>query len=420
VPVGPAGLANVLVILLDDVGVDQVSPYGFPDAAPTPHLESLAAEGLRFDQAWATPTCSPTRAALLTGQLSHRNHVGAVIHAETTHELPLEAITLPEMLDRSGTDWSAAAVGKWHLSTHRSDSGYRHPLLQGFDLYAGGLNNISVMDTLQPKSERTYVNWERVGFDGRVSLEDTFATQQTTDDALEALRRMRPPWLLYVAYQAAHRPLMVPPAELTGDLRVDPGDEQSLYTANLVAADHEIGRLLAALGPERERTLVVVLGDNGTPKHAKEEEGQEGHKGSMTEGGLRVPFLVAGPGVVKGQRSDALVHVVDVFPTLMELAGVRSVGADLEGRSLVPLFQQPSGQVRERMYTELRQPADGPPWRRVLAAARDESLKVMSVDGVVTLHRVQGFVEEEIKPSQLTGPEQRRVNKLEGELSRHR
>jgi arylsulfatase B len=418
--VAPLGPANVLIILLDDVGVDQVSPYGFPGAAPTPHLDRLAAEGLRFDQAWATPTCSPTRAALLTGQLAHRNHVGAVIHAETRHELPLEAVTLPEMLDRSGTDWSAAAVGKWHLSTHLSESGYRHPLLQGFDLYAGGLNNISVMDTLEPKTERTYTNWERVDFDGRVTLEDTFATQQTTDDALEALRKMRPPWLLYVAYQAAHRPLMVPPAELTSGMAVDPADEQSLYTANLVAADHEIGRLLEALGPERERTLVIVLGDNGTPKHAKEEEGQEGHKGSMTEGGLRVPFLVAGPGVAKGARSDALVHVVDIYPTLMELVGVRSVGVDLEGQSLVPLLQEPSEQVRARMYTELRQPADGPPWRRVLAAARDESLKVMSVDGVTTLLRVQGFVEEEVQPSELTSAEQRRVNKLESELSRHK
>jgi arylsulfatase A-like enzyme len=402
---------NVLIVLLDDVGVDQVSPYGYPGSPPTPNIQALADEGIRFDQAWATPVCSPSRAALLTGQYAHRNQVGAVILARQIKELPLAEITLPEMLDLSGTDWTSAAVGKWHLGTVNGPSGVAHARKQGFDLFAGSMNNIT--------GDHSYVSWDRVGFDGVVALETTFSTTKIVDDAVGALGQLREPFLLYVAFHAAHRPLMPPPPELVGGLVVDPGDERALYSANVTAADHEIGRLLGALGDRRERTLVFVMGDNGTPRHAKEDEDMEGAKGSFTEGGLRVPFIVSGPPLTEKGASDALVSLVDVYPTLMELAGVQSVDAQLDGLSLVPVFHDLSRPVHTRLYSETRFPADGPPWRNVSRAARDSSLKVVDHDGQRAVYRITGFEEAELRRSQLSGTEKKRVRKLEGELDEH-
>ncbi len=104
---------NVLVIVLDDVGVDQISAYGWNGAPPTPNIDGLAARGLRFQHAWSMPVCSPSRAAILSGQMPHRNQIGAVIHAHQDAELPLSVVTLPEMLRTADADWHSAAIGKW-------------------------------------------------------------------------------------------------------------------------------------------------------------------------------------------------------------------------------------------------------------------------------------------------------------------
>lgn len=415
----PVDGPNVLIVVLDDVGVDQVSPYEYPGAPPTPTLQSLADSGLRFDQAWAMPVCSPTRAALLTGRMPQRNHIGAVIKAPSDDELPLDEITLPEMLARAATPYSSAAVGKWHLATVRSPSGVKHPLLQGFDLFAGSMNNIAVPVMVQPNTERSFASWERVDYSGRLEVETTFSTTKIVDDAIEALGKLKAPWLLYVAFHAAHRPLMVPPAELTGDFPVNPDNERSLYAANVVAADHELGRLLDALGSQRDDTLVFAMGDNGTPTGAKDEDGQDGGKGSFTEGGVRVPFIVSGPTVSARGETAALVHVVDVFPTLMELAGVRSVDATLDGVSLVPILKDASVSVHKRLYTELRHPAQGPPWSGVERAARDQTLKLVVDDGGRKVYRIDGFEEQEVPESSLSPAEHRRIRQLALELGRH-
>ncbi|MEQ1565957.1 MAG: sulfatase-like hydrolase/transferase [Myxococcota bacterium] len=402
---------NVLIVLLDDVGADKVAAYGFPDAPPTPTLSALADEGVRFDQAWATPVCSPTRAALMTGRFAYRNSVGAVIMNRQVKELPLDELTLAEVARSAATPYATAAVGKWHLATADSPSGLGHAHAQGFQQFAGSMNNIA--------GDHTYVSWDRVGFDGVEAVETGFSTTVITDDAITAARHMQEPFLLYVAFHAAHRPLMPPPEAVLGGFEVDPQSETSLYDANLVAADHEIGRLLDALGERRERTVVFVIGDNGTPGHAKDAEGMEGGKGSFTEGGLRVPFLVSGPGVTARGASDALISVVDVLPTVAELAGVERLDPTLDGVSLVPAFTDLGARVHERLYSETRHPAEGPPWRNVGRAARDASLKVVEEDGDRTVFAIDGFTEAPVDRSDLAGAERRRVRKLESEIDCH-
>lgn len=364
-----AAVPNVLVILLDDVGVDSISAYGWPSAPPTPTIDALADRGLRFSHAWSMPVCSPSRAALLTGQMPHRNHVGAVIHTHQDVELPLSVVTIPEMLGRGADPWRSAAIGKWHLSTLTSPSGKEHPWKQGFDEFSGSLNNIV--------GQRTMVDWERVGFDHRPVTEHRFSTDAIVDDALQILPSLGEPFFLYVAFHAAHQPMMVPPG---AQLR-RPDDPHELYAANVTYADRQIGRLLDGLGEKLDRTLVMVMGDNGTPDHAKDSDGMEGSKGSFLEGGVNVPFVVAGPPVTARGVAAARVHLVDVFPTVMDLAGVKKPPQPLDGVSLVPVFRDATAPAHAVVYTETRHPAAGPPWRRVERCASDGRHKLVDVLG---------------------------------------
>ncbi len=405
---------NVLVVVMDDVGVDQVSAYGFEDAPPTPTLDGLARRGLRFDQAWAMPTCSPTRAALMTGRLPEVNRVGAVIHAVTPVELPLSEITIAEVLKGSERDWSTAAIGKWHLSTMISPSGVRHAKKQGFDLFAGSMNNIGAVPSMAPATDRAYDLWERVGFDGDVAISTTFATTAVVDDALEALERMEEPWFLYVAFQAAHRPLMPPPGT-----NVDPTDENALFAANVTYMDQQIGRLLHAV--DLDDTFVVVVGDNGTPSYAKDASGQEGEKGSLNEGGVRVPFIAAGATVKARGSTDALASVTDLLPTIADLADARLPRAKLDGVSLVPVLRDADERVRDTVRAEIRHPPAGPPWRREMLAIRDERYKVrIEEDGTVVVSRVRGFGEVEVDPDSLDKDARKRVRRLQRTLENAR
>lgn len=395
---------NVLVLLLDDVGVDQVSAYGWPGAPATPNIDAVAERGLRYTHAWSMPVCSPTRAALLTGQMPHRNHVGAVIHPQQAVELPLSVTTIPEMLRESPDVWRSAAIGKWHLSTVSSPSGAEHPWLQGFDRFSGSLNNLV---------GESMVDWTRVGFDRREVRETRFSTDAIVDDALEALAELPEPFFLYVAFHAAHEPMRVPP----GWALDDPTDPNALYAANVAYADAAIGRLLDGLGDRSARTLVVVLGDNGTPAHGKDEGGMEGAKGSFLEGGVNVPFVVAGPPVTARGVVDARVHVVDLFPTVMELAEVRRVGQRLDGLSLVPTFSDPSAPVHAIVYTELRHPNAGPPWRRVERAASDGTWKLVDTWGEgERWYRLDAPDEREVPLSEVAP---RAVKALRKEVARH-
>lgn len=402
---------NVLIVVLDDVGIDQVSAYGFPGAAPTPVIDSLAERGLRFDAAWAMPTCTPTRAALLTGRMPHRNRLGAVLFAnKDTGELPLDEVTIPEALGAAPTPYASAAVGKWHLSGPLSPSGARHPQLQGFAWFAGTLNNI--------RDGQDYALFNRVGFDGNLVDEERFSTVAIVDDAILALNRLPEPWFLYVAFHAAHKPLTVPPAELLRGFPVDPENPRSVYDANVVAADHELARLLDALGPALDRTLVVVVADNGTPRDVSEDDDLRGAKGTLHEGGIRVPLVMAGPPVAARGTTDALVHVVDLYPTLLALAGAPVGGRELDGVALRPVLADPAADVRELLYTEFRHPPT-PPWREVHRTVRDEGLKLIDDDGDRSIWRVEGYTERRVEAGDLSDDELERLDRLRDELKRH-
>lgn len=366
---GPAGSGeNILVIVSDDIGVDKTAAYGeHPSPARTPSIDALAAQGVMFRNAYASPTCSPTRASILTGRQPSRHGIGRWIYADDeTYSLPLDELTIPEALRHSPHPYISAAVGKWHLVGFADDSPQTHPLDQGFDCHAGSLGN-PLEAVLPGHLPRGFRNWEKA-IDGVVSWKRRYMTSDTTDEALARIERTRSPWFLYVNYNDAHDPLHIPPTRLRTDKLTQSSSDLELYEAMVEAADTEIGRLLDGIPDDiLATTTIIYISDNGTPSHGISEPWRDDRgKATVYEGGVRVPLIVAGPHVRDpGSVSDALVHAVDLFPTIAELAEVdveglsveegdaRGQPLELDGMSLLPWIEDPSlPSGRDYVYAE--------------------------------------------------------------------
>src|SRR5262245_17552049 len=356
---------NLLLVLIDDVGIDSLSAYnaGTPGASlpPTPTIDALAANGVRFTQAWSNPLCSPTRAALLTGQHAFRTGVGTVVAPQSGNSLTAAAFTLPEAFAAAtGHDYHLASFGKWHL-TVGPGTNMAACAIGGWPRFVG-FNGGQVPD---------YYQWTRHVSDGTPpgtssTVCTTYATTKTVDDALEWIadcEQLDAPWFAWVAFGAPHAPFHVPPGALCPAYPHLPGgadiaaNPRPYFEAALQALDTELGRLLA--GIDLAHTNVILVSDNGTPEEVLQPPFTPGHgKGSLYEGGLRVPLIVRGPAVVAPGRSvDEPLHVVDLFDTLLELAGLGRAGcapaaAVFDSRSLVPLLRN-LPQRRARAYSEL-------------------------------------------------------------------
>ena len=388
---GPGSRPNIVLIVLDDFGVDYL--HAFPRAsgaraAPcTPNLDALVREGLLFTRVWTDPVCSPSRAQILTGRHGFRTGIGMGI-AKKRGSLRVE---LEEPLPRVLPGYDTSAVGKWHLVTIE-DLGQDHPLDAGFGYYAGSLYNLVEHTPLDADCKRegplSYAHWTKT-YDVRANgvldsrCSDTYATTDTADEAILRAKLMRPPWFLYVAFNAPHWPFHRPPDGLC-PLRVDcPGRRcgaESLAPGERVEAmvealDTELGRLLGELRSLAGDTLVFVIGDNGSDATARGGvEGAEPRgKTTMFEGGLRVPLIAAGPGIVTGECA-ALVSSTDLFATIAELAGA-AAGAE-DSISLVPYLRGETRPLRRTVYAEAFRP-NQPCDRQGLAFAPDEHARAL-------------------------------------------
>jgi len=331
---------NVLIVVADDLGVDHVAAYGEGTTVPaTPNIDALAARGVLFRNAWAYSTCSPTRACVNTGRYAFRTGVGtpgATLSAEET--------SLPEVLDAAGAGYAHAWIGKWHLgrmSSHPTDAGWSH--------FAGLLTG-RVTD---------YYRWTRV-VNGQSSTSTTYATTQIVDDALAWIGATSGPWICVVAFNAPHDPFHAPPAALHSQSLqgLDPTiDPFPFYQAAVEAMDSEMGRLLSSLGTELARTNVIFLGDNGTPRAVSRSPFEGDHaKGTPYEGGVGVPFVVAGPAVNSpGREVQSLVSAVDLLATCADLIGVevRMPWRRLDSESFAPQLRDPTASAsRQVLYAE--------------------------------------------------------------------
>jgi arylsulfatase A-like enzyme len=356
---------NIVVILADDFGVDLMSSYGEGAAPPcTPNLDQLAASSLLFRNAWANPTCSPTRSALLTGRYGFRTGIGTPGGVT----LPLSETLIPELLESAG--YASAAIGKWHLG-----SGSMHPNASGFGQYAGSLSG-QLPD---------YDMWTKT-VDGNSSTSQTYATTDTTDEASLAMLTLPEPWFLYVNYNAPHTPIHVPALGLcpaggcSTSYCSSAGPGMGMTPAERIksmceAMDTEIGRLLALLDALDPQAYVIFMGDNGTSNQGSEPPfvGTKA-KGTVYEGGINVPFIVRGPGVTVTE-TQSLVSVTDLHATLAELAGVQSQAED--SISIVPVLSNPALTPRHTVYSETFSPNGSGPWTDHRRAVRDDRYKLI-------------------------------------------
>jgi arylsulfatase A-like enzyme len=370
---------NVLLVVLDDVGAYDVHAYGFAADAPrTPALDRLAAQGVRFTRAWGNPLCSPSRASIQTGLYPLHAGVGDNLPRRGDgFALPVDTPNLPTWL-RDQAGYTTAAVGKWHLSTDRDPQGAT-PLGYGYDRYVGQPTNLLDVESEGEVVSTSYYRWRE--WRGGYRWRKGYLTHTEVDDAVAIVADLPSPWFLQVAVHAVHLPLDLPPDTPAPD---GGWTGRRKYVAMLEDLDAQLARLLDAVPVD---TTVIVVGDNGAPNNldTPDFDGAD-TKGSVMEGGVRVPLIVRSPWVTHpGVAVDALVHLVDLLPTIADVAHA-PVGDSLalDGRSLVPFLIDPhAADPRSVVYSERFQPS-GDPARATLReqAIRDTRYKLTRTNGV--------------------------------------
>lgn len=365
---GSGSAPNVVVVLLDDVGRDKIGLYGdAPVTPPTPNLDRLAARGVLFRNVWAAPVCSPTRAALLTGRGSDRTGIGDIIRGADGVDTPLPSseITLAEALP----GYATAAIGKWHL--HDTLDPAAHAIDQGFDVFAGWVG------------QNAYFSWTQ-NLNGVQSPGSGYYPLHNALFAFTAAQNLPEPYFLYYCPFLAHAPFHTPPPELHSQ----PGILQSnlqRHFAMVEAADALIGRVLG--GFDLNDTYVFVVGDNGSPGTTVPVPFDPARvKGSLYEGGVRVPMIVAGPGVAQGAECDELVHVTDYFATIRDLSGHGPVSQGAEDSvSFAHLLGDPALNGGRRFLYEHRFGFAGSPVAPPsVRAVRTRRWKLIERDGGAT------------------------------------
>jgi arylsulfatase B len=390
--VTPRAGGNLLVLLVDDIGREKLAAEGIAtggDLPQTPVLDGVAEQSVRFVNAWATPLCTPTRATILTGRMPRQHGVGNILYPADRYPLPDEEVFLPQVLAQAPDPVTSRMVGKWHLNVRDVGSAEDQPGLAGFTSWRGSNGNLA-SHFVQAPGRFGYLNWE-YNVDGELSVQTEYATEVVVRDAVEALGTLEPPWLLYVALNAAHDPFHVPPPGWT--YSTPPAEAPTLReqaALMIESADIAVGRVLAALTEEqRLDTTIVFLSDNGSMfSVAGPPFDLMTSKGTAYEGGVNVPFWVSGPLVrAPGTTSEALVQTSDLFDTALALAGVLPTEADaLVGaadrtrysESLLPYLADPDRpSVREVAYTEKLSRNGPPPWAIHTLAIRDSRWKIV-------------------------------------------
>ncbi|MHC4518985.1 MAG: sulfatase, partial [Planctomycetota bacterium] len=371
---------NFVFFLIDDLGWADLGCYG-STFYETPNIDGLAAEGMRFTEAYAAcPVCSPTRASIMTGKYPARLGITQWIGGpnEPTayrHYMPLEEVTIAEALREAG--YATGFVGKWHLSTRDETRHTYYPDRQGFDVNIGGDWSGAPPTYFYPyeKRNRKLESMPPGGEKGE------YLTDRLTDESLKFLEANRDrPFLLYLSHYAVHTPIESKKAltekyaakakkVLEGDrpearpvygrYKTRMVQDNAAYAGMVQSVDESVGRVmkkLEALGLERN-TIVIFMSDNGGLSTV----GREGPtcnlplragKGWLYEGGIREPMLMKWPGVVEaGSVCDEPVTSTDFYPTMLEMAGLPARPQQhVDGVSLAGLLKGEGTPKREAMY----------------------------------------------------------------------
>ncbi len=372
---------NVLLVVLDDVGIEQIAAFGdVPPVvrAPLPNLDRLAAEGLTFHRAYGNPSCSPTRALLQTGRYAFRTGIGRTTGQQSG--LPLGEATIAEVLQAgaAGRRIACGMFGKWHLYRH-ADA--RLVATQGYERFEGTVQNLpDHFDWEEIAADASGASTRRVGSGLGPYDETTFSASVTRAAALRWINAQSSPFFACVAFHAPHEPYQVPPYSVLSastvtnlrQARLLPGQQVGGsgnaspygYALLLEALDTEIGRLIEGIDPElRQRTTILIVGDNGTPGALLPPPHQSSRgKHSIYESGIRVPLIASGYGVEScDDGSHALISAVDLLPTIIDLmgcdAGISATAGPLDGQSFARVLADPSyGGERTLVFAQLFEP----------------------------------------------------------------
>ena len=375
---------HVIVILVDDIGVGDFGFSGGKDF-PTPNIDRLAREGVTFRNGYAMPSCSPTRAALLTGRYPQRFGIEDNRPLDGPDGgMDVNEVTLPMRLKTVG--YTTCLIGKWHLG-----KGKRFefaPRNRGFDEFFGYFG--AAGHYIDPVLSRN----------GREEQHKGYNTDILTDEACRVIRSKHDkPFFLHLAYMAAHLPQVARPQDLARVPHLSGVRQRG--AAILVNLDDNIGRLLDTLKESGldERTMIFFLSDNGAePDVLGTTNGpHRGQKFDVLEGGIRVPFALRWPGVVPAAKNfDPMVHVFDVFATVLAAAGADRPD-NIDGVDLRPyLLGTKEGYPHRQLcwlyndHKEWRIPGRDTNAARPLRALRENNFKlVMEGDNKPELYNVQ-------------------------------
>lgn len=355
---------NILLIITDDQGYGPIGRHGHPWLR-TPHQDELFDRSVRFDRFMASPTCAPTRSALMTGRHPMRN---GITHTILERErLTLDATTLPQTLKTAG--YTSGIFGKWHLG----DEDAYQPGARGFDESfihgAGGIGQSYECSCADAPGNQYFDPYIR--HNGRFVKTKGFCTDVFFSAAIRWIDQQRKtgqPFFAYLATNAPHAPYIAPMANKKRFAELGFNDDHAGFYGMVENIDENVGRMMAALESMDllKSTMVIFMSDNGMAgtrarldapigRSAEQTDlfiynaGMKGLKGSVDEGGVRVPLFVRWDGRIAANRTVShVVSHIDIFPTLAAIAGAQLPVDQVEGRSLLPLLSDTDASWEDR------------------------------------------------------------------------
>ena len=365
----PKRRPNVLLVITDDQGYGDLSLHGNPHLR-TPHMDSIGRQGVQFTQFQVCPVCSPTRASLMTGRYNYRT--GVVDTYLGRSMMYPDEVTLAERLREAG--YRTGIFGKWHLG----DNYPMRAIDQGFGeaivCKGGGIGQPS-----DPPGNRYFD--PILQHNGKAERFRGYCTDIFADRTIDFIARNREhPWIAYLATNAPHTPLEVDPAFAAPFLKAGLDDATAKVYGMIANADAAMGRVLGKLRDWRleENTIVIFMTDNGPQQRNRYNAGMRGAKGTVYQGGIRVPFFLRWPAQVRpGRMVNRVAAHIDVMPTLIAACGAARGGPPIDGRSLMPLIQDnDSGWPDRPLFTQWHRGDQPEPFRD--CAVRTQRYKLIN------------------------------------------
>lgn len=400
----PGKEPNILFVIADDMGKDALNGYAEGTIKPhTPHLDAIRKSGVNFTNFWTYPTCSPTRASMITGKYGYRTDVRWANQKLNENEVLLQKY-ISENTDDS---YATAVVGKWHISGYDTTI---NPETFGIDYFAG----------IFIGSVKDYYSWP-LSEKGKQTICKEYTTKKFTDLAFNWINKQEKSWFMWLAYNAPHTPFHIPPAEMhsQGDLPpyTEDLDPTPYFMASIEAMDFQIGKLLNSISKEdRENTIIIFMGDNGTePIVTQDPYDKNQVKRSLYQGGINMPLFVSGKGVERKGIDNNLITSTDIFATIAEIAGV-DIAEINDSKSFKSLFSEKKS-IRKYQYAEMKNEKNDA-W----TISNGTYKLLVFADGEEEMYHLinDPYEKSNILNSPLTTVEKKTKEALEAELSRIR